>query len=426
MIKQGHIMVTAAVRTDRLAALRELLATMNSGPGSVDPANTLLPFSRFETIHVARFVILDDPTLGDRSSYPKATFPNERTFLAFIADCDGPGDDLLQHLAEKAGGGLRRIFSHCEEFEEASDLLDWMRAHDIQPTTYYVNWVGRTVRQVKEEARLHAALRLALRHAPPQRPALLQGALRSAVASGGLKLTPLPGKTFPQVLSQICGLISVPLILLLLTPLLIVTAPIFLLVLRQKEANDPVVAPRPDVARIRDMSALEDHDVTNPFSAIGSLKPGPFRRYLTMAILYVVNWSTTYIYTRGRLARVGTIHFARWVLLDDSRRVLFASNYDGSLESYMDDFINKVAFGLNLVFSNGIGYPHTDFLVSGGALREQEFKNFLRRHQVPTDVWYKAYPGLTTHDLARNGRIRAGYERHQMSDDEARLWLAEI
>jgi hypothetical protein len=35
--------------------------------------------------------------------------------------------------------------------------------------------------------------------------------------------------------------------------------------------------------------------------------------------------------------------------------MLFASNYDGSLESYMDDFINKVAWGLNLVFSNGVG-----------------------------------------------------------------------
>jgi len=40
----------------------------------------------------------------------------------------------------------------------------------------------------------------------------------------------------------------------------------------------------------------------------------------------------------------------------------YASNYDGSLDSYMDDFINKVAYGLNLVFSNGIGYPRTSFL----------------------------------------------------------------
>ena len=55
-----------------------------------------------------------------------------------------------------------------------------------------------------------------------------------------------------------------------------------------------------------------------------------------------------------------------------------------------------------------------------------DFKHFQRRHQIPTDVWYKAYPGLTTRDLARNTRIRNGFEKREMSDDEIRRWLAEI
>jgi hypothetical protein len=55
-----------------------------------------------------------------------------------------------------------------------------------------------------------------------------------------------------------------------------------------------------------------------------------------------------------------------------------------------------------------------------------DFKHFQRRHQIPTDVWYKAYPGLTTRDLARNTRIRNGFEKPEMSDDEIRRWLAEI
>ena len=106
--------------------------------------------------------------------------------------------------------------------------------------------------------------------------------------------------------------------------------------------------------------------------------------------------------------------------------MLFASNYDGSLDSYMDDFINKVAYGLNLVFSNGVGYPRTEFLLFGGARREIPFKNFLRRHQVPTQVWYKAYPGLTAADLARNTQIREGLEHDAMTEAEARRWLAMI
>ncbi len=44
-------MVTAPVKPDRVQDLRDLLATMNSSPGVVDPDNALVPFGRFETIH---------------------------------------------------------------------------------------------------------------------------------------------------------------------------------------------------------------------------------------------------------------------------------------------------------------------------------------------------------------------------------------
>ena len=159
--------------------------------------------------------------------------------------------------------------------------------------------------------------------------------------------------------------------LLLLTPFLVLYAPFFVWVLRRREATDPVITPRPNPAHVSALTAIEDHDVSNQFSAIGSVKPGWFRLSTLIFLFWVLDFTTRYIYTRGRLARVGTIHFARWVFLDNRRRLLFASNYDGSLDSYMDDFINKVAFGLNLVFSNGVGYPRTKFLILGGAKDER-------------------------------------------------------
>ena len=112
-----------------------------------------------------------------------------------------------------------------------------------------------------------------------------------------------------------------------------------------------------------------------------------------------------------------TIHFARWVFLDDKTRVAFTSNYDGSHQSYMDDFINKVAWGLNLSFSHGVGWPRTRWLVARGARIENKFKNYQRRHQLPTQVWYKAYPGLALVDLKRNQRIREGLELASVTDD---------
>ena len=194
--------------------------------------------------------------------------------------------------------------------------------------------------------------------------------------------------------------------------------------IRRLEATDPVYCPRAVAEHVAQLGALEDHGVTNQFSAMGSFKPGLVRRWTALFLLWLLDWAARHVYARGHLARVQTIHFARWVYLDDAHRLLFASNYDGSLDSYMDDFINKVAFGLNLVFSNGVGYPQTSDLIIGGAKNEQQFKNFIRRHQLPTEVWYNAHRGLTAVDLARNERIRQGIERATPSEHDAAAWVA--
>ena len=89
----------------------------------------------------------------------------------------------------------------------------------------------------------------------------------------------------------------------------------------------------------------------------------------------------------------------------------------------MDDFINKVAFGLNVVFSNGIGYPTTNWLFFQGAKDEQKFKYFIRRHELPTEVWYNGHTGLTNFDLRRNALIRRGLEQPSMTHAEAVQWL---
>jgi hypothetical protein len=143
----------------------------------------------------------------------------------------------------------------------------------------------------------------------------------------------------------------------------------------------------------------------------------------TIVLLSVVDYGARHLFNRGHLARVKTIHFARWVFLNHRKQMFFASNYDGSLEAYMDDFINKVGWGLNLLFSNGVGYPKTSWLIQGGSDNEQKFEYYIFRHQLPVDVWYKAYPGLTGFDLLRNSLIRDGLTRSDMTDDEVREWL---
>ncbi len=428
MTPQSTFMVLAPIRPERDADLRAMLETMNGPPGMAEPANALFPFGRFPHLHVARFVILNDMTRGDLA--PNDPLRRAPVNLAFLGDCDGPTDELLAEFASIAGDGLRLIFACCADFLPDVDLLEWMRANSVKPAAQYVNWVGRTVRQIHEEQALHHALQTFLHREAASLADLPPRAIHDRLVefhrNNGPALSPAAPTAVGWWFRNATDLILFPLAILILSPFMLIYAPLFLLQLRRLEQTDPVIAPRPDALHVQTLSRIEDHDVTNQFSAFGDVKPGHFRLWTLLFVFRLLDYSTRHIYTRGRLARVGTIHFARWVFTDNRRRLFFASNYDGSLDSYMDDFINKVAYGLNLVFSNGIGYPRTSFLLGGGASREMEFKHYLRRHEVPTQVWYKAYPGLTTADLACNTLIREGLGKRHMTDAQARAWLALI
>lgn len=429
MTPQSHFVVVAAISPGREAGLRNLLDTMNMRPGVVDPANAVLPFAAFPRLHFARFAVLGDATMADLDLFglPRRKLP---TYLVFMGDCDGPGQEQLAELVQRAGEGLRRIFSHCKALDPRDDLLDWLIEHDRPVAAPYVNWIGRTVQQIREESALQRLLSarvprgLTEAAVDPQtmRRQLLAFA-RAEQAAGRLVLTP-PGPTpLDWQIRNLLHAIGLPLAGLVLLPLMIVLLPVFLVLLRRHEKRDPEYCPRPRAAAVREMQELEDHDPSNSFTALGPVKPGLFRRWLVQLLLVLIAYACRHVFGRGHLGRVRTIHFAHWVFLDDKTRVLFASNYDGSHESYMDDFINKVAWGLNLIFSNGFGWPRTDWLIKGGARHELRFKYYQRGHQLPTQVWYKAYPGLTLADLDRNRRIREGYERVEMSDAQVLAWL---
>ncbi len=426
MTPQSHFNVVAAVAPDREASLRALLASMNVGPGEVDPYNAVMPFARLERLHFARLVLLDDTTLHDLEVF-RLRAPAVPLYLAWMGDCDGPALRLLAEASDRFGDGLRRLLSHCEDFDEEDDLYEWLVAHDAPVSARYVNVVGRTVRQIREEDALRKLLEARVPRGTGEHPVVvcerLRGYVRGEVDAGRLQLTPPAPTPLGWRVADLLDAIVVPLVGLALLPVVVVAAPVFAVLLRLHETSDPEYGPRPDPARVLEMQHMEDRDLTNSFTALGPVKPGWFRLALLKLVLRLLDWSCRHVFARGFLTRVQTIHFARWVFIDGHRRVLFASNYDGSHESYMDDFVNKVGWGLNLVFSNGFGWPRTDWLVVGGARREMAFKHYQRRHQLPTQVWYKAYPGLTLHDLDRNHRIRAGIDAPSMNDRQALAWL---
>ena len=241
-----------------------------------------------------------------------------------------------------------------------------MKRHEQPSAASYVNWIGRTVVQIHEEQALHRALVDHLQNgaAPAsdgESPVALHDRLVSFVdaeqQAGRLPLTPEAPTPLGWRLRNAIDKIGVPIALLVLAPFLLIASPLLVYQLRSREKADPEIAPRPEGDYVRRAAEIEDYDITNQFTVFGDIKPGRFRLWTTMFLLWLLNYSTRHIFNRGYLTRVRTIHFARWVLMNDRKRAFFASNYDGSVESYMDDFINRVAWGINLVFSNFVGLP---------------------------------------------------------------------
>ncbi len=434
MTPQSTFMIMAGVSEGKLEKLRTLLATMNRVIAHADPENKLIPFGQFDRLHFARFTIIEAKTADEVKAFGLTPRPWQPT-LTFFGDFDGDRDSFLSELVEKAGSGIKKILSHCDGVPEAEyDLLKWLQGNNIKPEANYINWVGRTVKQVHEEAALHKSLSTYLqeivddvgRKNTLEIRQMLLSHVEMQKHTGKLTLTPPEATPFLWKVRNLMHMIGVPLVLLLLSPLFLLIAPFFIIRLRMLERSDPELFIRPSREHIKQLTVQEDWEVTNQYNVFGDIKPGPFRLWTFKTILFMLDYTARHIFNRGFLTRIKTIHFARWVLVDNNRRAFFVSNYDGSHESYMDDFINKVGWGLNIIFSHAVPYPTTNWLIKDGAYREQQFKYTQRLHQLPTEVWYKAYPDLSAADLARNSRIRQGVENRQASVEEIREWLRLI
>jgi hypothetical protein len=156
-----------------------------------------------------------------------------------------------------------------------------------------------------------------------------------------------------------------------------------------------------------DIARTEDHGGQNALTHVVPLRSGSGRLgVLKSAHAYIDRMAQKYFIDVGELGGIPTIHFAKWLLIDGGSRLLFLSNYDGSWESYLGDFVDQAAIGLNLAWSCTSEYPKTNLLALDGAEDEATFKAWGRAHQVPTQVFYSAYPHLSIAGINNNTWIR--------------------
>lgn len=421
---QGAVAALAPVAPGRVEELRGALAAA----AGTSHGLTSEPFGKLAGLHFARLFLVDDDVDPDGNRVPAS--------LVYLSEVDAPLEARREELADRAGALLDATFGLCEGYPTAADPASraaFLRAHELPAAASYVNTIGRTVEQIKDEARLREAIGDFLdtqraNGALPREPTQIRAAIQDFVKRDpglewALRKAPRPGLLWKA--RERAHAVGVAALLVLAAPLTLAALLVYLPVLRIKELRDPAPHELPDREHVRELAALEDHVAHNPFTAIGYVKRGAFRLGTVKAVLFLIDFGARHIFKRADLAGVKTIHFAHWIPLDGYRRVIFTSYYDGSLESYMDDFIDKVAFGLNASFSNGVGYPKTRFLLFEGAKREEEFKAFLRRRQIPTQVWFSAHPHLTARNIENNALIRSGLPG-RLAPRETEAWLRRL
>ncbi len=203
-------------------------------------------------------------------------------------------------------------------------------------------------------------------------------------------------------------------------------AMLFVRLLEKIEADPP--APPPESAKVERIEATEDLRLKNAVTLWFPMRDTWIRRVLTWLILWGSERGCRHFWRVGALADIDTIHYARIMQVDGGRTMIFMSDYDGSLDRYLMDFMGVGSNAVIPISSNVIGCPKTRWLFHPDVLSEfgPRWRAMIRSYQLDTPVWYSAYPNLTVRDILANSALCDGLFAPEMSEAEARRWLARL
>jgi hypothetical protein len=128
------------------------------------------------------------------------------------------------------------------------------------------------------------------------------------------------------------------------------------------------------------------------------------------------------------------IHFARWVLLPADRwpgapagwrsrhgYILFASNFNNTWDTYLDEFSDILSLGLDGLWYRGVGFPKS--------LPSSPFKTYIDRNSHDAGLFYNATPGHGVRDVCNAFFVREAITQLEGSlqalDGDASLSEAE-
>jgi hypothetical protein len=388
--------ILAPIKQGEVAALRDVLRPIGddiNGAHMPPDGRPHVAFTKSRTIHFARFAILTDPDRGP-----------DRARLLYASVFDGT---LTAHAAELAAlsSDFDAIWAKVEGYAGRDRFAHFLMSHSLEPAAYYIAFRNETVSSI----RLATAARDARGNAVGSR--LLAGA--SAALARVIRAAPLVTDLVVTVARH--GFSDVYRGTLRILAWLD-RYPVFRLVNRltrnrlpprrspfSSVAIDACAAPAPLVPGDEIPSDLrpgfrEDVISQNQLTLVTVIAAGRVNR--VRAVMSAIDSYARRLAPPGSLIGISTIHFVRWLVIDDGRRLMMVSDYDGSWENYIDEFAEMILSGLDAIWETSLAYP------ADGARDLPAFKSFLRNHQVPAEVFFSAYPRETVLTIANDLRRR--------------------
>ena len=397
---QNALSVVTRIKAGEVDALEKLLDSIG---GNIQ-GNPLIPFPKFQTLHFTCWVVLKRDT-------------NFAPCLVWESNFDGAIDAHLDEFVTLAPEGLRQIYAHCEGFSAATDntparLKQYLLANRVVDAAFYVGCYGQSLPVIKSALATRAGIEACLdaeqaaktlrRQTPQQifervRAYLGQNPVVPAFQTSESYSSLVKRSQMNMALAVVIGILLLPALLLFLLW--------YIPTLRRYEHHDDTTPGPPLLGVDPRLFGKEDIWVQNHLTTLTNIKPGKFRLNTLKGVLWIINLLAKTVFITGQLGGIPTIHFARWLLIDDDKRLLFFSNYDGSWASYLGDFVDKANYGLTSVWSNTDNFPTTRFLFFGGAQHIEQFKAWSRRGNEYAAIWYSAYPNATVRNITESVQI---------------------
>lgn len=376
-----------------------------------------IEFPRSRLIHFARFAILNDPDRGAG-----------RKRLLYASVYDGTLDAHLDELTSITRD-MDAIWEACEGYAGVKTFASYIRAHAYEPAAYYAAFRDETAASVSEaiaQRRRREALQDsdARSSAGPTAPSLVPD---STNATGGLavirRALEKVGRAAPLVSDLVRALARFGFANLYFGTRRLIASldryPIFRFAnWLTRNRMPPLPSPYSSVP-LDDTAALallvpgdeipvdagevrpgfrEDAVAQNQLTVVTVVPPAALERL--GAVMAAIDSYARRLAPPGSLIGISTIHFVRWLFIDQGRRLMLVSDYDGSWESYIDEFAEMIVSGLDAIWGTAVGAP------PAGARDVPAFKHFLRTHQVPADVFFSAYPNETVLNIVTDVAAR--------------------